>query len=84
MTRRQTALVGVLLVLPGAGAAVWAYQQQAEAARLERRARDEALAAEDRAWDRRRLARLNADRQAELAALPGRVAAAVAPPLAPV
>lgn len=84
MTRRQTVLAGVLLVLPGAGAAVWAYRQQAEAARLEQRARDEALAEEDRAWDRRRLARLRADREAALAALPARVAEAfAADPLPP-
>ncbi len=79
MTRRR-ALVAVLVLIPVGGVAVWAYQQRVEAGRLAQRARDESFAAEDRAWDERRLARLRADRRAELAALPGRLADALALP----
>jgi hypothetical protein len=79
MTRLR-ALVAVLILLPVGVVAVWAYQRQVEAVRLEQRARDEAFADEDRAWDERRLARDRADRRAALAALPGRVADAFALP----
>jgi len=74
--RRHIALVGALILLAVGGAAAWAYLRRAEAERVEQRARDEAFADEDRAWNEQRLARLRADRQAALAALPGRVAGA--------
>lgn len=83
MTRLRALVAGLILLAVG-GVAVWAYRQRVEAERLEQRARDEALADADRAWDERRLIRLRADRQAELAALPGRVVNAfAADPLPP-
>lgn len=82
MTRRR-ALVAVLILIPVGAVAVWAYQQRVEAERLAQRARDESFAEEDRAWNRRRIARLQAERRAEIAALPARVADAVVPPLPP-